>query len=215
MTERSFGLFDHLERRDEPLADTYEGRLQLLAAADAAGFSIYHLAEHHQTRLGMAPSPTAFLASVAQRTTKLRFGPLVYLLPLYHPLRLIDEICMLDQLSGGRFQVGVGRGVSPYEIAYFDIPFLRSKEIYLEVLEILLRGLRQERLTHRARHFDLVDVPIELRPFQKPNPPFWVGVGNHANMTAAAERGMNWGSGPAATHARPIAWRASHDRPTP
>ncbi len=192
MPERAFGLFDHLERRDEPLADTYEGRLQLLAAADQAGFYAYHLAEHHQTRLGMAPSPTAFLAALAQRTTNLRFGPLVYLLPLYHPLRLIDEICMLDNLSKGRFQVGVGRGVSPFEVAYYDIPFLRSKEMYLEMLEIVMHGLRDERLTFRGRHYDLVDVPMELRPFQQPNPPFWIGVGNLPNMQFAAERGMNW-----------------------
>ena len=63
--------------------------------------------------LGMAPSPSVFLAAVAQRTTKLRFGPLVYTVNLYHPLRLIDEICMLDQMSGGRLELGVGRGISP------------------------------------------------------------------------------------------------------
>ena len=89
MHEITFGIFDHIERRkDEPLSETYAGRLKMLALADAAGFYAYHLAEHHATPLSMAPSPGIFLAAVAQRTQRLHFGPLVYLLPLYNPLRL-------------------------------------------------------------------------------------------------------------------------------
>ena len=79
----------------------------------------YHLAEHHATPLGMAPSPSVFLAAVAQRTKRLRFGPMIYALPLYHPLRMIEEICMLDQMSGGRLDVGFGRGASPIELDLF------------------------------------------------------------------------------------------------
>ena len=79
-------------------------RLKIVEAYDRAGFYGYHVAEHHATPLGMAASPGVFLAAVAQRTQALRFGPLVYPLPLYHPLRLIEEICMLDQMSGGRMQ---------------------------------------------------------------------------------------------------------------
>src|ERR1700758_2423194 len=111
-----FGVFDHLDRNDLPLKDYYETRLQLIELYEKAGFYAYHLAEHHATPLGMAPSPSVFLAAVAQRTNKLRFGPLVYTVNLYHPLRLIDEICMLDQMSGGRLELGVGRGISPYEV---------------------------------------------------------------------------------------------------
>src|SRR5262245_30276313 len=106
----SFGILDWIDRRSTPLWQLYEERLQLLEAADGADFFCYHIAEHHGTPLGMAPSPSVFLAAAAQRTRRIRFGPLVYLLPLYSPLRLIGEICMLDHLSGGRLEVGVGRG---------------------------------------------------------------------------------------------------------
>lgn len=191
MADRAFGIFDHLERRDVPLATMYEDRLQLMEQADAAGFYACHVAEHHQTPLGMAPSPSVYLSAVAQRTKRLRFGPLVYLLPLYHPLRLIDEVCMLDQMSGGRLELGVGRGVSPYELAYYDVPFLRSRELFEEVLAVLIKGLREQRITHRGRHFDLVDVPIELRPVQQPNPPLWFGVTTEPNVRFAASHGMN------------------------
>jgi alkanesulfonate monooxygenase SsuD/methylene tetrahydromethanopterin reductase-like flavin-dependent oxidoreductase (luciferase family) len=116
MAQVAFGLFDWIDRGTAPLHQLYKDRLQLLEAADAAGFFCYHLAEHHATLLGMAPSPALFLTAAAQRTQRIRLGPLVYLLPLYNPLGLIEEVCMLDQLSGGRLELGVGRGVTPYEL---------------------------------------------------------------------------------------------------
>src|SRR4051812_38761943 len=97
-----FGVFDHLDTDDGPLDRYYEERLQLIQAYERAGFHAYHVAEHHLSDLGMAPSPSVFLAAVAQRTKRLRFGPMVYAAPMYHPLRLLQEICMLDNLSGGR-----------------------------------------------------------------------------------------------------------------
>ena len=97
-----FGIFDWIDADGSLPADLYEQRLKLLEYADQAGFYCYHMAEHQGTPLGMAPSPSVFLAALAQRTTNLRFGPLVYPLPFYNPLRLIEEICMLDHLSRGR-----------------------------------------------------------------------------------------------------------------
>src|SRR2546430_4944839 len=123
-----FGVFDHLDRHGGPLADYYEGRLHITEAYDRAGFYAYHLAEHHSTPLGMAPSPSVFLSAVAQRTRRLRFGPLVWAMPLHHPLRLIEEICMLDQLSGGRLEIGFGRGSVPIEIEYYGANPDRSEE---------------------------------------------------------------------------------------
>src|SRR5256885_13142384 len=93
-----FGVFDHLDKNDRPLARYYSDRLELIAAYERAGFYAYHVAEHHLTDLGMAPSPSVFLAAVAARTTRLRFGPMIFAAPLYHPLRLLQEICMLDQM---------------------------------------------------------------------------------------------------------------------
>jgi alkanesulfonate monooxygenase SsuD/methylene tetrahydromethanopterin reductase-like flavin-dependent oxidoreductase (luciferase family) len=187
----AFGIFDHVDRGDEPLAALFEQRLRLAEAADAAGFRTYHVAEHHATRLGMAPSPGIFLAAVAQRTRRLRFGPLVYLLPLYTPLRLIEEICMLDQLSGGRFELGVGRGIVPYELAYCGINFLDAQEMYEEGLAVVLAGLRGGALTHHGRHYTYRGVPMELEPVQKPHPPLWQGVVRPDGAAEAARRGVN------------------------
>ena len=140
-----FGVFDHMDDAGVPFGQLYADRLALVEAYDRAGMHAYHLAEHHSTPLGCAASPGLFLAAVAQRTTKLRFGPLVYLLPFYHPLRLIEEICMLDQMSNGRFQLGVGRGVSPFETQAYGLDFAQTQEIYHEAFQLILRA------SHRTR----------------------------------------------------------------
>src|SRR5918996_790094 len=179
MAQVAFGLFDWIDRGKAPLHQLYEERLQLLEAADAAGFFCYHLAEHHATPLGMAPSPGLFLTAAAQRTQRIRLGPLVYLLPLYNPLRLIEEICMLDHLSGGRLELGIGRGISPYELGYFGVPDDASaRSLYDEALAVILAGLTNERLPFEGRHFRYRDVPMELRPLQQPYPPLWYPTQN-------------------------------------
>ena len=124
-------------------------------------------------RWASAPSPGLFLAAVAQRTTRLRFGPLAYPLGLYHPLRLIEEICMLDVMSGGRLELGVGRGASPYEAAFFGIDAATAQERFDETLEIVLKGLGAERLDHAGKFFTLNDIPMVMQPVQRPHPPLW------------------------------------------
>jgi alkanesulfonate monooxygenase SsuD/methylene tetrahydromethanopterin reductase-like flavin-dependent oxidoreductase (luciferase family) len=200
-----FGVFDHVDRGETSVAALFESRLKLVEAYDAAGFRTYHVAEHHATSLGMAPSPGIYLSAVAQRTRRLRFGPLVYILPLYTPLRLIEEICMLDQMSGGRFELGIGRGISPYELAYGNVNFLEAAEIYEESLQVILAGLTSKTLTHVGRHYQYRGVPMEMEPVQKPYPPLWQGVTSAESAVGAAKRGANAVShGPIAA-VRPIA----------
>src|SRR5205807_2418418 len=106
----TFGIFDHVDDNGSPRGEQFEDRIKLVELLEAEGFYGYHLAEHHATPLGTVPCPSVFLAALAQRTRRIRFGPLVYVLPLHHPLRLYEEICMLDHMSGGRLLLGVGRG---------------------------------------------------------------------------------------------------------
>src|SRR5438477_7311003 len=164
MAQVAFGVFDWIDRGRAPLRQLYEERLQLLEVADAAGFFCYHLAEHRATPLGMAPSPALFLTAATQRTRRIRLGPLVYLLPLYDPLRLIEEVAMLDQLSGGRLELGVGRGVSPYELRNFGVDPENSRAMFDEALSVLLAGLTQPRLNFKGSHYSYKNVPIELHP---------------------------------------------------
>src|ERR1043165_5050594 len=165
-----FGIFDHLDRSPSSLADYYEERLAIVELFDRAGFHAYHLAEHHGTPLGMAPSPSVFLAAVAQRTKRLRFGPMIYALPLYHPPRVIEEICMLDQMSGGRLDVGFGRGASPIELDLFGANPEDNRAIYDEALAIVIQGLSGGTLSFAGKYFRLDKVPMEIAPLQKPHP---------------------------------------------
>jgi alkanesulfonate monooxygenase SsuD/methylene tetrahydromethanopterin reductase-like flavin-dependent oxidoreductase (luciferase family) len=186
-----FGVFDHLDDSGLPLGRHFEERLKLIEAYDRAGFYGYHLAEHHNTPLGYAPSPGIFLSAVAQRTKQLRFGPMVYLLPLYHPLRLIDEICMLDQMSGGRFMYGVGRGISPVEVGFYGVDFATGAEQFREAFDAIRIGLTEEELTYHGKFYDFDHVPIAMKPFQKPYPELWYGLGNPASIPWAAANAAN------------------------
>ena len=202
-----FGVFDHLDRGDLPLKDFYEARLKLIEAYDRAGFYAYHVVEHHSTPLGMAPSPSVFLCAVAQRTRRLRFGPLVYALPLHHPLRLIEEICMLDQLSGGRLEIGFGRGSSPVEIALYGQDPAKAQRIYAEALHVILQGLSERRVRCQGEFFSFDNVPMELEPLQKPHPPVWYGVHSVESAERAARLGFNIVSLDAARETRAFADR--------
>lgn len=185
-----FGIFDHLDHRREAPGKTFSDRIEMIAVAEAGGYRTYHLAEHHGTRLGMASSPSVFLAAVAQTTSTIRLGALVYLLPLYDPLRLIEEICMLDHLSGGRLEVGIGRGISPIELGFFGIDADESSEIALEAFEVLTNGLSNEKLNHQGKYFQYENVPMTMRSLQQPIP-FWTASMSQEGLTAAAQAGMH------------------------
>lgn len=185
------GIFDHLDTRDIDLAQFYADRLELVCAYDQLGFHAYHVAEHHFTPLGLSPSPSVYLSAIAQRTQRILFGPLVYTLPLYHPLRLADEICMLDHMSKGRLQLGIGRGVSPFEVSYFGVDHEASTSIYLECFDVLVQSLTKEVVSHEGTHFQFKNVPIVLKPFQKPYPPLWYGVGNPQGVDWCVHQRVN------------------------
>jgi alkanesulfonate monooxygenase SsuD/methylene tetrahydromethanopterin reductase-like flavin-dependent oxidoreductase (luciferase family) len=186
-----FGIFDWIDRNQLPLPDLYEQRLRYLEYADEAGFYCYHLAEHQATPLGMAPSPGLFLSAAMQRTHRLRLGPLVYLLPLYNPLRLAQEICMLDNMSRGRLEVGVGRGVSAYELAFYKVTPQESRAMFREALDVLTSALASGKVSYEGQYFSFKDVHLHLEPCQRPYPPLWYPTDNTNSITWLAEQGLN------------------------
>jgi alkanesulfonate monooxygenase SsuD/methylene tetrahydromethanopterin reductase-like flavin-dependent oxidoreductase (luciferase family) len=140
----------------------------------------------------MVPVPGLFLAAAARATKRIRLGPLVYLLPLYSPLRLIEEVAILDHLSHGRLDVGVGRGVSPFELNYHNVSYEESRNIFLDAYAALRGGLTHERLNHAGKYFTYRDVPMELRPMQQPHPPFWYAASNAESARWAGEKGTHF-----------------------
>jgi alkanesulfonate monooxygenase SsuD/methylene tetrahydromethanopterin reductase-like flavin-dependent oxidoreductase (luciferase family) len=190
VTRIRFGVFDHIEHLpDVPLNRLFEDRLTTMEVYDEIGIFSYHLAEHHTPAVhSMAPSQNVFLSSAAQRTRRLRFGPCVYVLPLHHPLRLIEEVSMLDHLSQGRLEIGVGRG-GVLEAFFWgqEGDEQANADRYEDVLGALRAGLANDHLTYKGRFYDFADVPMRLRPLQQPTPPFWY----MRNPETAAKGGMN------------------------
>ena len=179
-----FGLFDWIEWDKSAPHEIFENRLKMLEFADRSGFHSYHLAEHHLTPLSVSPSPSVFLAAAAQRTSKLRLGPLVYLLPFYNPIRLYHEICMLDNLSNGRLDLGVGRGVSPVEAEKFDVDLGTSWEVFNEQMTMFTEGFSTGLLNYQGKHYSYEGLELWIKPYQKPYPPLWYASFNTCHVFA-------------------------------
>jgi alkanesulfonate monooxygenase SsuD/methylene tetrahydromethanopterin reductase-like flavin-dependent oxidoreductase (luciferase family) len=184
-----FGIWDHFERRpDISITEQYQQKIRLLQRAEQLGFWGYHIAEHHLTPLDLAPSPNVFLAALAQATTRLHIGTLVYILPLYHPVRLVQELVMLDHLSGGRLQVGIGRGARAIEHEWFGIEPTEARARNEEILQILVSALSSGNLAYRGQFYQIDDAPLDALPVQRPYPPLWYAGG----ADFAGRHGLNF-----------------------
>ena len=188
-----FGLFDWIEAPEShSAADLYAHKLELATAADRAGFHAYLIAEHQGTPLSINAQPSVILSAMFQRTTRLRAGALTFCLPWYDPYRFYNEVCMLDQLSRGRLELGVGRGVSPIESKIFGLAGLEeSRDKYRETLDIFFAACKSASLTYQGKHYRYEDAELHLKPYQKPYPPLWFPTSNPESIEFTARHGYH------------------------
>ena len=188
-----FGLFDWIEApSNRTAAELYAHKLELAQAADKAGFHAYLLAEHQGTPLSINAQPSVLLSAMIQRTTRLRLGALTFCLPWYNPYRLYNEMCMLDQLSRGRLEMGVGRGVSPIESKIFGLAGIEeSREKYRETLEIFFTACKSDSLSYQGKYYRYEDAELHLKPYQKPYPPLWFPTSNRESIDFTARHGYH------------------------
>lgn len=186
-----FAIFDYVELGEQPIGRAYDERFEFVRAAENAGFYGYYVSEHHFTPQSTTPSPSVYLAALARETKKIRLGALLYLLPLYHPLRFVQELCMLDHLSHGRLDIGVGRGVSPVEFAALGEDYEASADAYTETLELLIKCFTSDRIDHEGKKWKFENVPMVMKPLQHPYPPLWYGLRGETGGAIAAHYGMN------------------------
>jgi alkanesulfonate monooxygenase SsuD/methylene tetrahydromethanopterin reductase-like flavin-dependent oxidoreductase (luciferase family) len=170
----TFGIFDHIEGiPGTSTAQLLRDRLDLVRLADEAGFTGFYLAEHHGSDLCLAPNQDMFIAAASQITTDIRMGPMVKLLPLHHPVRLIEDLCVVDNLTNGRLEYGVGRGVAPIEHYWFGSDWPSSTERFEDVLGIIARALRTGEISsEESRYYDFRTMPMATFPVQE-RIPFW------------------------------------------
>ncbi|MFN0092096.1 MAG: LLM class flavin-dependent oxidoreductase [Acidimicrobiales bacterium] len=181
-------FFSWPERRT-PLEAVYERAVQRAEVMDRTGYDAVWLAEHHFAAFSVCPSVNLMGMHLANRTTRLRIGTAVSLAAFYHPLRLAEEVALLDVLSGGRVNWGAGRGFDRTEFDAFGVTPDDSYPRFRENVEIVLAAWNNERLTHHGRfhHFD--DVEVLPKPRQRPHPPVWMAAGSPEAIVWAAEAG--------------------------
>jgi alkanesulfonate monooxygenase SsuD/methylene tetrahydromethanopterin reductase-like flavin-dependent oxidoreductase (luciferase family) len=191
LTPLRFALFDWLDDTGRELGETYQQRLRMVELADQLGYYCYHVAEHHSTPLSMLPSPNLFLAAASQRTSRIRLGVLAYLLPFYQPLRLMEEIAMLDQLSKGRLEVGLSRGASQFEMASYGVSADESRAMFNEALDVILMGLTTGQVDYHGKYYTYDEIETRLRPVQRPYPPLWYPTSNAESIPWIASQGLS------------------------
>jgi len=168
-------FFSWPERR-VPLGQVYDRALQRIVTMDRTGYDAVWLAEHHFTTYSVCPSVHLMALEAAHRTERLRIGTAVSLAALYHPLRLAEEVALLDVLTGGRVNWGAGRGFEPAEFAAFGVPYDETAPRFCEAVEVVLEAWTAERLTFHGKYWDFDEVEVLPKPLQQPHPPTWVAA---------------------------------------
>jgi alkanesulfonate monooxygenase SsuD/methylene tetrahydromethanopterin reductase-like flavin-dependent oxidoreductase (luciferase family) len=192
-------FFSWPERRVE-LATVFDRALQRIEIMDRTGYDAVWLAEHHFSSFSICPSVHMMGTLAAARTTRLRIGTAVSLAPFYHPLRLAEEVALLDVLSGGRVNWGAGRGFARVEFTAFGVPPDESTTRFREAVEIVLRAWTDERLSFTGEHFQFADLEVLPKPLQRPHPPVWMAATSEPAIEWAAGRGFSILMDPHAGH---------------
>jgi len=187
--------------RRVPIGNVYDRALERIGIMDRGGYEAIWLAEHHFQTFSVCPSIHMMATLVAARTRRLRIGTAVSLAAFYHPLRLAEEIALLDVLSGGRVNWGAGRGFHRQEFEVFDVQPAESAARFREAVDIVLRAWANERLTFNGRFHAFEDVEVLPKPLQQPHPPVWLAASSDESIARAAADGFAILMDPHSVHA--------------
>jgi alkanesulfonate monooxygenase SsuD/methylene tetrahydromethanopterin reductase-like flavin-dependent oxidoreductase (luciferase family) len=191
-----FGLFCSAQANNDAFGpETGQGfrdYLNFNVEAEALGFKSSFLVEHHFTGWNQVSSTLMLLTALAMRTTKLRLGSAVMVLPWHNPVLLAEQAATLDLISGGRFDFGIGKGYRHSEFNGFQIAPEEAQARFDETVEVMTRAFTtRQRFSHRGRFWHFEDIVVEPPPAQQPHPPFWVAAGSETSIRHAAARGFN------------------------
>ncbi len=192
-----FGYFSQLQMpkpwRENGEVLLYKEAMEQAVHAESVGFDYYWQTEHHfYPEIGHSSSPELFLAALAQRTSTIRLGLAVVVLPCNHPYRVVEYVSTLDHLSDGRVEFGTGRGASPYHIEAFGVTSDQSKELWEESLDVICSMFLNDPFPgwQGKWYSDLPQRHLVPKPVQKPHPPLWVAGSQPATYAEAARKGL-------------------------
>ena len=166
-------------------------QLDCMRAAEDMGFDSIWAPEHHSTEYGFSASPMVTLAAVASVTKRIRLGSGVMVLPFNDPIRVAEEAAMVDLMSDGRLDLGVGRGFQPVEYQGFTVDQSRSRDIFDEALDVIVRAWTEDPISFKGAHFDIPEQSVRPKPLQKPHPPIWIAAVTDPSFEVAGVRGFN------------------------
>jgi alkanesulfonate monooxygenase SsuD/methylene tetrahydromethanopterin reductase-like flavin-dependent oxidoreductase (luciferase family) len=170
--------------------DVIRNEIEQMVWTEELGFDSIWLTEHHFIEYGLSVSPAVLATAAAMRTRRVRIGLAAAILPFHDPIRLAEELAFVDILSGGRLDVGVGRGNRPVEFEGYRVPQIESRERFEETLAIMLRAWTQERFSFEGQHFSIPEVRVIPKPLQRPHPPVYIVCVSPDTIEATALRGL-------------------------
>lgn len=188
-----FGLFYQLPcAPDQSAPERYRETIEQITLADELGFHHAWLAELHFFHpFSIMPAPIQVAVAVAQRTRQIRVGTAVVLLPLHHPLRVAEEAAVADILTGGRLDLGVGRGTIAVHFGGFGVSRDESRERFEESLDIIRKVWTSERFSYDGRFYKIPELALAPKPLQQPHPPLWVAANSPDTAEFAGQQGLD------------------------
>ncbi|MGH7341596.1 MAG: LLM class flavin-dependent oxidoreductase, partial [Candidatus Rokuibacteriota bacterium] len=185
-----FGTYYFLQAPPSiPHPDVVRREIEQMVWTEELGFDSIWLTEHHFIDYGLSVSPTVLAAAAAMRTRRVRIGLAAAILPFHDPVRLAEELAIVDILSEGRLDVGVGRGNRPVEFEGYRVPQIENRERFEECLAIMLKAWTTERFAFDGRHFTIPEIRVIPKPLQRPHPPLYVVCTSPDTIEATALRG--------------------------
>ena len=176
-------------RENSTHVEMFRRQFEEVELAERIGIDQIWFFEHHLQPTAPVPSPNLLIAAAAQRTRHIRFASMVNILPFRHPLLVAEEAAMLDNLTGGRLDLGLGRGLRPPEFEAFGVDQARSREMFVESFELIRRIWADENFVHRGNYWTIVkNGPLSPPLVQRPHPPFLVSAQSEESLHWAAER---------------------------
>lgn len=188
-----FALFDTLPRSLQPsqTAAVFQQKIGNAAMAEQIGYKYLFFIEHQNSAFPAITASNVYLAAVAQATATLRFGVLVFQLPLHHPVRLAQDVATVDQISHGRFEFGFGYGTVSPEFDPWEVDFNQRREMGVEAMKIVQAAWSSEKFSYEGKFWRFNNARPWPQPFQKPHPPIWMGAHSHTSFDYAAENNYN------------------------
>ena len=197
MAKIDFAAFDEFGfnyfRPDVTAVDVYEQTFREVQLEEQLGYKYHFIIEHQGHLVGQCQSPAVYLSALAQCTSTIRIGAMIFLLPFYNPMRLAQDTAMLDQLSRGRLDFGAGTGVFRPEFLRWNLSYEDRRDIAKEALEIVEKAWTEESVTYEGKYWQFDEALPLPRPYQKPHPPVWFAGTSQASLEYAAAHNYNMG----------------------